>query len=559
MKNKCKPNKPALKWLVGKSKGNFYKVWLLVLSNSFFSVLSVAFAWAVKIILDGASKGNGFSSQVLTGSIFIAVIVLLQFVFRFINNGLSEHVKGKLEMGYKSYLFGGVLKKKYQKITAYHSGEVLNRLSQDVSICSDGIATILPTAISAVVRLLVAVISLFFLDPSFAVIFIVAGASVAIVMGLLRGKLKSLHKDIQSSDGKVRSFMQEAIENLLSLKIFSAHNEINEKSSRLQNNNFKAKMKRKNYSVLGVAVYGFIYSAGYVLALIFGAIKIANGASGFSYGSLLAVLQLVNNVQIPFSSLSSVIPKYYSMIGSAERLIELDKIEEDPPLDSRAEEVYDKMQGIQIKDLSFVYDREVVFDKAGVFIPKGKFIVISGESGIGKSTLFKLLLGIHDYSGEINLVCKDTKESLSQEKAGLFSLLSQGGYTISGTIKENVTLFNDSYSDEQIERALRISLSDEFVYSFPQGLETVIGEKGLGLSEGQAQRLALARCILANRKILLLDEATSALDIATEEKVLKNLKKLDGVTIIMITHKEKALEICDNHLVVKDKKFEIIK
>ena len=550
-----KKNKSPIKWLFNKSEKERWKIALLIISNSIFSVLSVAFAWAVKIILDGATRGEGFSDYLLFGVIFISVVVLLQFLFRFINNGLAEHVKGKLEIKYKSYIFSEILNKKQDKITSYHSGELLNRLSNDVSVCSEAVTTILPTAISAIVRLLVAVISLMFIDFSFAIIFVVAGLTVAIVMGLLRGKLKSLHKDIQSSDGKVRSFMQETIENILSVKIFSANKKVNEKSDSLQKENFKVKMKRKNYAVLGTAVYGFIYSAGYVFALIFGAIKIANGVIGFSYGSLLAVLQLVNNVQIPFSSLSSVVPKYYSMIGSSERLMEIDDIEKEEKPISEVDKLYESIKGIEIKNLSFVYDREQVFDNASAFIPKNKITVITGDSGIGKSTLFKLILGIHDYQGEISFLTEKGDIPVTENHRSLFSLLSQGGWLFSGTIRENVTLFSNDYSEEQINRALKISLSDEFVSSFPKGLDTVIGESGQGLSEGQAQRIALARCILADRKILLLDEATSALDQKTEEKLLSNLKQLENVTVILITHKNKALEICEKTIVVKDKKF----
>ena len=558
MKKQRKTKINPIKWLITRSGNNFWKVIVLTLSSSFFSILSVAFAWAVKIILDGASEGVGFSGKVVNGSIFITVILLLQFLFRIINNGLTEHVKGKLEMNYKSYIFRKILSKKYDKVTNYHTGEILNRITNDVNVVSEGVTVVLPTAISAVVRLLVAVVSLVFLDPSFAIIFVLVGGSVAIVMALLRGKLKSLHKDIQRSEGQVRSFMQEVLEKLLTVKVFSAKNKLSDKADSLQKENFLAKMKRKNYSVLGTAIYGFLYSAGYVLALIYGAVKIANG-TGFSYGSLMAVLQLVNNVQIPFSSLSGVVPKYYATIGSCERLIELDEIEEDETENVMVNETYSKLKGIEISNLSFVYDREVVFENASATIPKGKFTLISGESGKGKSTLFKLLLGIHEYQGDIFLVFEDGKRKINKNDISLFSLLSQGNYTFSGTVKENVTLFNDEYSDEEVKRALDLSLSSEFVDSFPLGINTVIGENGLGLSEGQAQRLAIARSLLSRRKIILLDEATSALDLLTEEKVLDNLKNLEDQTIILISHKEKALNVCNEHLVIKDKKFEKIK
>lgn len=563
-KNGKKQTKSALKWLFYKSKKQWFNIVLLILANSFFSILSVAFAYAVKMIIDGAtmpaSNSMDKNQAIMIGAIAIGIIVILQFVFRFICNGLTEHIKGKLEILYKTHIFNQILQKKYNKITQFHSGELLNRLSSDVSVCSENVTAILPTSIAALVRLIVAIIALCLVDSSFAIIFVTAGLTVAIVMSLIRGKLKSLHKEIQTSDGKVRSFMQESIENILSIKTFSAENSISEKSSKLQQKTFVAKMKRKNFSVAGTASHGLVYSAGYVFALVFGAIKIASGVESFSYGSLSAVLQLVNNVQIPFSSLSTIMPKYYSMTASAERLMEIEEIEDDLKEKTDIDRsIYKQLDGIEIKDLNFVYDRDVVFSNANAYIQKGKFTVISGRSGIGKSTLFKLFLGVYDYDGQIVLNTLKRKILLNGKTTSLFSYVPQGNTLFSGTIRENITFLNENYTNEQIENALSLSLCNEFIETFPDGINTIIGENGVGLSEGQIQRLTIARSILIDAPIMLLDEATSALDNKTEERLLRNLYELKGKTIIFITHKSKAMEICDHHLIIKNKTFEMIK
>lgn len=551
-----KTNKNSLKWLNGLSKGQRLNMVILILANSVSSILSVLFALTVKVILDGASNisDNG-RNKILYGSIAIVTIIILQFVFRVITNGLTEHIKGKLEMSYKSHVFGEILSKRYSEITSYHSGELLNRLSNDVLVVSDGVTSILPTTVSAFVRLVFAVVALIILDPLFAIIFLLAGLFVGLIMGLMRGKLKSLHKEIQISDGKVRSFMQECVENVLSIKAFSAKSRMETKSNALQKDNFDAKMKRKNYSVVGTALYGFIYSSGYIFALIVGSLKIANGAEGFSYGSLLAVLQLVNNVQIPFTTLSSIFPKYYSMVASAERLMEIDKLKgENESKYLENADFYGKIKGIEIKNLSFVFDRDVIFDKADLFLEKNKFTVISGASGIGKSTLFKLILGVYDFDGEIFFDTGKEKINTSDSRK-MFSFVCQGNSLFSGSIKDNITLLNSDYTNEQIERALKISCSDEFINTFPKGIDTIIGENGIGLSEGQSQRIAIARGILFDAPIMLLDEVSSALDIKTEEKLLKNLRELKNKTIVFISHKNKAVDICDSQYVLKDKTF----
>lgn len=552
--NKKKNNSNALNWLAKKSQKQRLNMVLLILSNAFFSVLSVAFAFAVKIIVDGAV--NGEKSVIIKGAIFIVCIVALQFVFRIIVNGLTEYIRGKLEMSYKSHIFSEILGKEYDKINAYHSGELLNRLSSDVSVVADGVTSIVPSAVAAIVRLVCAVGALVMLDWIFAAAFVACGALVFFTIAVLRGKLKSLHKTVQETDGRARSFMQESIENLLAVKVFSVNGKIRDKADDLQQKNFDVKMRRKNYSVTGHAVYNFIFSAGYLFALIYGAAKIY-GDPAFTYGSLSAILQLVNNVQVPFASLSSVFPKYYAMIASAERLIEIENIpEEDCEKTVDAKDVYKELKAIKAENLSFSYGRTPVFSNANLEIEKGEFAVITGVSGIGKSTLLKILLGVYaPTSGELYLDCETKKITADASVRSVFSYVPQGNMLFSGTVKDNVTFIKSDATEEEISRALKISCSEAFVKDLPDGLNTVVGENGAGLSEGQIQRLAIARAVLVGAPVLLLDEATSALDEATEASLLSNLKQLKDVTLIIISHKKAAFDICDKRITVKDGKI----
>ena len=553
-RNKKKNSRP-LKWLAEKSKKQRLNIVLLVFANAFFSVLSVAFAFAVKIIIDGAQKGN--KDKIICGAAFIVGIVLLQFVFRIIINGTTEHIRGKLEMAYKSHVFSEILNKKYDKINEYHSGELLNRLSADVSVVAEGVTSIVPTAVSAAVRLICAVAALVVLDPIFALVFVTCGIFVFITIALMRGKLKSLHKTAQETEGKVRSFMQESIENVLAVKVFSVNDKICDRSDRLQQDNFKVKMRRKNYSVTGNAVYNFIFSAGYLFALIYGAAKIY-GDPAFTYGSLSAILQLVNNVQVPFASLSSVFPKYYAMIASAERLMEIEEIENEnagAPIDADA--VYKDMVALRGENIDFSYGRTPVFTGADFSIGKGEFAVITGVSGIGKSTLVKMLLGVYaPSSGELFIDCGEKGRIPADcSVRPLFSYVPQGNILFSGSLYDNVTFIKTDATEREIERALEISCSEEFVSALPDGLYTAVGENGVGLSEGQVQRIAIARAVLTGAHVLILDEATSALDENTERRVLNNLKTLDDVTLIIISHKKAAYSICDKEITVRNRKI----
>ena len=547
----------ALKWIMSRSKKQNKSLIVLLIANALFSALSIIFALFIKGVIDSATEYKSYQ-RLISFAVAIVLVVVLQFVFRIFTNCLQEKIQARLEVEYKTQLFKSILNKKHDKITGYHSGELMTRLTSDVLVVSDGVATILPTVVSAVARLVFAVVALIMLDWIFAIAFTVAGALVFLVLNLLRGKLKSFHKKAQATDGKIRSFMQECIENLLAVKVFSVNSKIEEQSKNLQEENFKIKMKRRNYAVLGHAVYNFIFSAGYLFALIYGGIKILVGV--LSYGSLSAILQLVNNVQVPFMSLSGVVPKYYAMLASAERIMEIEDIESEK-IDEQIDtyKTYNNLKGIAIENIEFTYDRDKVLGDASLYINKGDYVAITGSSGVGKSTLIKLLLGVYPLdNGEVYLDTTEGKVVLDVNSRRLFSYVPQGNMLFSGTLRENITFINSLATEEEIEFALKVSEAKEFIRELPQGLETVVGENGVGLSEGQIQRIAIARAILTKSPIILLDEATSALDEQTELKVLENLKQLEGVTLFIVSHKKAMLKICNRTVQIKDKKIKEI-
>ena len=278
-----------------------------------------------------------------------------------------------------------------------------------------------------------------------------------------------------------------------------------------------------------------------------------------TYGTVTAIIQLVNQVQSPFVSLSGIMPKYYTTIASAERIMELDDLPNEKEINKKEIDVldtYKNLNSVEFENISFKYDRDIILDNTSLSIKKGDFVAIMGISGIGKSTLLKLLLGVFNLNfGKIYLDTNNGKIPIDKNTRRLFSYVPQGNMLISGTIKDNITFINPDASDAEIEKAIRISCAKQFIDELPLGLETVIGEKGLGLSEGQVQRLAIARSLLADSPILLLDEATSALDEKTEKEFLTNLKALDNVTCIIVSHKKAALDICNKTIQIKNGKI----
>ena len=307
-----------------------------------------------------------------------------------------------------------------------------------------------------------------------------------------------------------------------------------------------AKGKFRNGKRLLVAFFNLVY----IGALIYGALSISYGK--MDYGTLTAMLQLTSQIQLPVAKLSGVLPAYYSMTASAERLIEITEIEGD-----KGEKIVksgDDFVKIAAENVDFSYGKENVLEGVSFNINKGDFVVIKGISGIGKSTLMHLLLGVYKQNGgEMYYNFNGEKIEPSKLK-DFFAYVPQGNMLFSGTIEENVKFANVSATDEQVENALKISCSSEFVNDLPLGIKTVVGEGGFGLSEGQIQRIAIARALVSSAPVVFLDEATSALDKDAEEKVLEGIKNSTGKTVIFITHKDYGVKLADKVFEIKNKK-----
>lgn len=554
----------SLRWIIKNGKKQIPQIIILSISNMILALVS-------KYAIDAAQKAANAKSDlefvhyrnliILFGAA-ILLIILGRLLLRIFAQSLTIKVQASMEMQMRTNLFNTILVKKYDKINSYHSGELMNRMTSDTKIVTDGIATIVPNMLYFITQFVGAFVVLILFDWKFTMVFIVAGIVISAVTLLFRGKLKSLHKEVQETDGRVRSFFQEAIESILVVKTFGVEEMFGKKGDELQNINYNAKMKRRRISICANAGFSFVFNMGYLLALVWCALKVC--ANTMTYGTLTAVLQLISQIQTPFVNITKVVPQYYSILASAERIMEIEEIEVEQ--NSREQisvkPFYECFQKAGFEGIHFNYGRESVLEEGEAWFCKGDFVAIRGISGIGKSTLMKMLLGVFQpSSGHIRLY-KDNGEYVEAgpETRGLFSYVPQGNYLFSGTLRENILLINPYAEEKEINEALEISDIKDFVQSLPEGLDTVIGEKGLGISEGQAQRLAIARALLSNAPILLLDEATSALDAETEQNVLKRIKSLNQKTCIIITHKAAALDVCNKEFVIENKRlYSVIK
>ena len=470
---------------------------------------------------------------------------------------LRDRLMADLDRDWKKEILHGLLHGEYADVSSYHSAELLNRLNNDVKTVDESILTLMPYISAMVTQIVMAAAVLATLDPIFTVIILSVGVVVVIATGILRKKLKKLHKEVSSMDGKVSGFIQEIMEKLLMVQAMDLSAEVENRADSLLETRYQLQRKRKNVSLLANTAVSFMsYGAGFA-ALVWCSARMLAGQ--MTFGSLTAVIQLVNQLQNPFVNLSNIIPRYVAMVGSAERLMELEQIQgEYEPAESDGAEIYSKMEAIRGKNLTFAYDRDVILENADFYLKKGNFAVITGPSGIGKSTLLKLLLGI--FKCKSGSLCIEGEENIPINRTlrGLFAYVPQGNLILSGTIRQNIVISKPDANDAEIIKALYVSAADEFIAALPHGMETQLGESGAGLSEGQLQRIAIARAVLGGAPILLLDECTSALDEETEKTVLERIKALTGKTCIAVTHRPAALELCDVQLEVADRKIKVL-
>lgn len=529
-------------WAFRRVRKRIPAITLLTAANIGSSLLGVFFALGTRQVIDSAVIGE--SGALLRACLIQGGIILGMLLCSTLNRHLRERLTADLDRDWKKYLLNILLHGDYPAVSQYHSGELLNRMNNDVRILDDGLLSLIPNLSAMITKLIAAFVVLSAMEPLFAAAVLGAGILVILVTTLIRRRLKGLHKRVSEEEGKVSGFIQETLEKLLMVQAMDVSEEMEHRADGLLKNRFEMQRKRKNISLLANSCISVMSHAASFVTLIWCAFGLLQGR--MSFGSLTAVTQLVSQLQSPLVNLSGIIPQYIATTASAERLMELEALErESAPIAEAPDSLYRRMRAIGGTRLRFSYDRDQILDDASFTLPKGAFAVITGPSGIGKSTLLKLLLGVfRPESGELYLDCAGEHIPLNRSTRRLFAYVPQGNLLLSGTLRENLILAKPDATEDEIRQAVYISAMDEYLPQLPDGLDTVLGESGAGLSEGQAQRLAIARAVLGGAPILLLDESTSALDAQTEQTVLARICSLPDRTCIAVTHRPAALDLC---------------
>lgn len=551
---------PAMSWIFGVSGKLKLGVLLLVLLNSAISISAVAFALVLREAIDGAVSGN--KMVFLKFVIILGLIMLGQIAARGVIRFLDEYVRSGMENVIKTRLYETILSRKYSAITAFHTGELLNRITNDAVVVADGFVQIIPGIIAMLVKLVGAAAVLFVLDYRFSVIFFAGGGIVLVFTTLFRRVMKRLHKDVQAADGVLRSYLSENLGSLMVLKTFGAERKSIDTSKQYMDKHRFMRMKRNKFSNICNVGFGLVMNGGYIFGLCWCSFGILHGS--ITYGTLSAVLQLVDQLWAPLANMTGYLPKFYGMLSSAERCMELETLEEEH-VESQfsrdyCRELYKDMTAIECKNITFRYEDDIILENADISIGKGELITIMGNSGAGKSTLLKLLLAIYEpEKGTLEIKTEKESYALTEKYRKMFAYVPQGNFLMSGNVTSAIASLDDTSADvdmDKVKAVTHIACADTFVEKLEHGYDTLIGERGMGISEGQAQRLAIARALYTDAPVLLLDEATSALDEQIEKKVLKNIRELTDKTVIIVSHRKAVLEVCDRCVVLEDKHFE---
>ena len=551
---------PAMSWIFGVSGKLKLGVLLLVMLNSAISISAVAFALVLREAIDGAVSDN--KMVFLKFVIILGLIMVGQIAARGVIRFLDEYVRSGMENVIKTRLYETILSRKYSAITAFHTGELLNRITNDAVVVADGFVQIIPGIIAMLVKLVGAAAVLFVLDYRFSVIFFAGGGLVLIFTTLFRRVMKKLHKDVQAADGVLRSYLSENLGSLMVLKTFGAERKSIDTSKQYMDKHRFMRMKRNKFSNICNVGFGLVMNGGYIFGLCWCSFGILHGS--ITYGTLSAVLQLVDQLWAPLANMTGYLPKFYGMLSSAERCMELETLEKEH-VESQfsrdyCRELYKDMTAIECKNITFRYEDDIILENADISIGKGELITIMGNSGAGKSTLLKLLLAIYEpEKGTLEIKTDKESYALTERYRKMFAYVPQGNFLMSGNVTSAIASLDDTNADvdmDKVKAVAHIACADTFVEKLEHGYDTLIGERGMGISEGQAQRLAIARALYTDAPVLLLDEATSALDEQIEKKVLKNIRELTDKTVIIVSHRKAVLEVCDRCVVLEDKHFE---
>ena len=535
-----------LRWLWIAWRGNRLQAALNAVVGLLSVGVSLTQVWAVKHAIDVASGDE--QGNIYMAVAFMGVLILIDFALNISGIWIRNLLGIKAQNRMQQRVLDRILRSEWRGKESRHSGDVLNRLEFDVTNVVNFLTETLPSALSVLAMFIGAFSYLASMEWRLAVLVAAMVPLFVLVSKIYIRQMRGLTRQVRDSDSKVQAFMQEITQNRMLVKTLESGGFMINRLENTQSELRRNVVRRTSFSVFSNFILNFGFTLGYLVAFLWAAVRMSAGT--LSFGGMTAFLQLVSKIQGPARSLTKLVPAFVSVFTAAERLMEL---EEDPLEEQGDPIVLDAPCGVRLDNVSYAYqDGETnVIDNLSFDFRPGCCTAILGETGAGKTTLVRMLLALlQPQSGSLHIYNNVEERLLTPRLRANFVYVPQGNTLLSGTIRENLCLGKHNATDEEMREALVKSCA-EFVFDLPDGLDTACAEKGGGLSEGQAQRICIARALLRNRSVMLFDEATSALDPDTERRLLKNILASHDKTIIFITHRLAVVDYCDDVLRVE--------
>ena len=534
------------RWLWRAWRGNRLQAILNALVGLLGVIISLSSVWAVQHAIDVAS--HEIEGKILIAVLLMGALILCNFGLNIASVWIRNLLGIKAQNRMQQKLLDRILRSKWNGKENLHSGDVLNRLETDVANVVNFLTEVIPNSLSTLALFIGAFSYLFLMDWRLAIVIVIMIPIIILFSRVYVRQMRHLTSEVRSSDSKVQSILQETIQHRMLIKTLegdgAAVDRLEDTQSVLRTN----VVRRTKFSVFSYLVLNLGFSTGYLVAFAWAATRLSSGT--LTFGGMTAFLQLVNKIQNPARQLTHLIPQFVSVFTAAERLMEL----EENPLEEQGEPIEMASPcGVRFTDVAFAYEdsEDNVIEHLNYDFYPGSCTAILGETGSGKTTMVRMILALlHPNSGKVEIYNRKESRELSPLLRTNFVYVPQGNTLMSGSIRDNLRLGKLDATDEEMEEALKQSCAD-FVLELPDGLNTLCTEQGGGLSEGQAQRISIARALLRNRSIMLFDEATSALDPETERELLQNILSKHNKTIIFITHRPAVVEYCDQTLEIE--------
>ena len=533
--------------------------WMLQVVKPYYRYVIVAFCISVvSMLISYASTiiGKYVVDDATTGRIDLRNMALMcagtviSIAVGVLSSILGGYIGEKFTFSIRQRFYNDIQRSVWLSISRFHSGDLVTRLTTDIAAMADGMIGMLPRTVLTFVQLAVAFGILFYYDRPIALFALLMGPMGAVCLFFFRERYKKYQTSLRECESDYRSFMQESLASLTVVKTFRLEDANEARMESLKRRRLELIMKNTTLGSVMSAVLRLIYSAGYVIAFCWGSYRISKG--DITYGTLTIFITLVSQVQSSVSGLAGVIPQMYNMLISAKRIVEVTGL---PKESYNGKTDAPERVGVRLENVSFSYRREPVLRDLSLYVAPGEKAAVVGPSGVGKTTLIRLLLSlITPQRGSITFETENgVREPVSPDARRFIAYVPQGNTLVSGSIADNLRVGRGDATREEMLRALRLVCADRFVEKLPNGLETLLSEKSVGISEGQAQRIAIARALISDKPVLILDEATSALDEATEAAILKNITAgLNQKTCFIITHRRSMLRYCEKVISLRE-------